>query len=385
MRKEKYITERVLKSGISFRVAIPYYDQDGHRVQFSQSFLAAEYSTKQDALNAAKKCRDEMLHKLNTSFVPVRTSRTITEVFEMSLQSRNLRPETERQHRITFTSNVSPVLQQMPVRKLKPIDVKLNLAEAAKIRTDGTLKRLLTMWRQICETALDAELTDKDFMRSVKAPKSAVISTKREKTMQYSLDAVLAAIASYGAHTDEGRFNSAIMVNALTVCAGLGLRPAEVFALRKEDVDPVRKQISVGYRVGTAEDLSTGELVGPKTEQSLRTLPLPDEILDVLTKTAAIQDSSFLFAKWDGSLWSSRSRSGYIRRACREAGIEFTTYQLRHQFSTDLITAGVDLRTVQELMGHASGTMSLEYARSNEDLKRSALELISGAEPEAKA
>ena len=376
MRHEKYIAERARKSGISFVVAIPYYDTTGKRVQFSRSFPAADYPTKAAALKAAKQCRDEMLHKLNTSVIPSRSSKTVAEVFEISLQSRNLRPETERQHRITFESNVPASLAQMPVRKLKAIDVKLNLAEAAKIRTNGTMRRLLTMWRQICEAAIDAELIDKDFMRGVKAPKSAVISTKRQKTMQYSLDAVLDAIAAYGRNNDQERFNREIMINALALCAALGLRPAEVFAIRKEDVDLMKREIRVGYRVGTGERRSAGELIGPKTETSLRTIPLTDAAIEIICKTIATQDSTFLFARWDGSLWSSLTRSGYIFRACQKAGIEFTAYQLRHQFSTDLITSGTDLRTVQELMGHASGSMSLEYARSNDELKREALKKL---------
>ena len=36
MRHEKYIAERARKSGISFVVAIPYYDATGKRVQFSR-------------------------------------------------------------------------------------------------------------------------------------------------------------------------------------------------------------------------------------------------------------------------------------------------------------------------------------------------------------
>ena len=372
MRKEKYITERTRKNGIAFQVAIPYYDQNGQRVQFSRSFPAADYPTKSDARKAAIRCRDEMLHKLNTNSVPVRNSKTVADVFEMSLASRSLAPETERQHRVIFSSCIPPELQRMPVRKLKTFDVKTNLAEIAKVKTDAAVKRTLTLWRQICETALDADLIEKDFMRAVRAPKSAQISTKREKVMSYPLETVLDAIASYGRNTDEERFNNEIMIGGLTVCAALGLRPAEAFALRKEDVDLIGRKISVGYRVGTGPDLS-GVLIGPKTERSLRTLPLPEELVPVLNRIAALQDSPFLFARWDGSLWSSRSRSGFIRRACKEAGIEFTAYQLRHQFSTDLVTAGVDLRTVQELMGHASGSMTLEYARSNDELKRQAI------------
>ena len=373
MRKEKYISTRERKTGISFEVTIPYYDQDGKRAQFSRSFATANYTSKAEAKKAAKQCRDEMLHKLNTSAVPIRTTKTVADVFEMSIASRSLAPETERQHRIIFQSCIPEQLQNMPINKLKTFDVKTNLAEIAKVKTDPAIRRTLTLWRQICETALDAELIDKDFMRAVRAPKSAQISTKREKTMSYSLDAVLDAIASMRSNSDRTRFNRETMICALTVCAALGLRPAEAFALRKEDVDLIGRKISVGYRVGTGEN---GEaiLIGPKTENSLRTLPLPEQLVPVINHIASIQDSPFLFARWDGTLWSSRLRSGYIRRACKDAGIEFTAYQLRHQFSTDLVTAGVDLRTVQELMGHASGSMTLSYARSNDQLKRDAVE-----------
>ena len=48
-------------------------------------------------------------------------------------------------------------------------------------------------------------------------------------------------------------------------------------------------------------------------------------------------------------------------------------YQLRHQFSTDLITNHVDVRTVMELMGHNNTNMTVEYARSSDDLKAEAL------------
>ena len=49
-------------------------------------------------------------------------------------------------------------------------------------------------------------------------------------------------------------------------------------------------------------------------------------------------------------------------------------YQLRHQFSTDLITNNVDIRTVMELMGHNNTDMTIDYARSSDDLKKEALE-----------
>lgn len=49
--------------------------------------------------------------------------------------------------------------------------------------------------------------------------------------------------------------------------------------------------------------------------------------------------------------------------AVQEAGIrDFTWYCLRHTFASRLVMAGVDLRTVAELMGHKTVQMTMRYA-----------------------
>lgn len=62
-----------------------------------------------------------------------------------------------------------------------------------------------------------------------------------------------------------------------------------------------------------------------------------------------------------------------INYVCSKEGIKFNQYRLRHQFSTDLVTDNQDLRTIMELMGHNNPSMTIEYARSNEELKIKAL------------
>ena len=47
---------------------------------------------------------------------------------------------------------------------------------------------------------------------------------------------------------------------------------------------------------------------------------------------------------------------------------------LRHTFASRLVMSGVDIRTVQELMGHADINMTMRYAHLSPDHKRGAME-----------
>ena len=376
-RPEKYIIERQRPRGILYEVSFKYKDAQGHRNAFSRSFPSWEYSSPAAALKAACACRDEARAQMLTGSLPTRDRTTVSQAFDLAMDLDNLAPETLRQYKIIFGECIEPSLGSTPIGKLTTADIRKNMAANAKTKTRNTLRKLLILWRKIVAAALDADLIQKDIARTVKTPEAEVATKKIPAVMSCTLDDVLGAIAQYGTSNDKDDFNRRIMSGALTVTAVLGLRPAEAFAIEKTDIDLKHNTIRIGKRVGAGED-GSGRIVRPKTDQSERTLPFPVSLRPLLCELMDLQDSRYLFARWDGSLWDARSRSGYIKRACQKAGITFNAYQLRHQFSTDLVTAGVDLRTVQDLMGHASGSMTLGYARSNEDLMRKALEAREG-------
>lgn len=67
----------------------------------------------------------------------------------------------------------------------------------------------------------------------------------------------------------------------------------------------------------------------------------------------------------------------WFTRAVREARVEdLTWHDLRHTFASRLVMAGVDLRTVQELLGHRSIVMTMRYAHLSPEHSQKALEKL---------
>jgi integrase len=65
--------------------------------------------------------------------------------------------------------------------------------------------------------------------------------------------------------------------------------------------------------------------------------------------------------------------------ACNDAGVDdLTFHDLRHTFASRLVAKGSDLNTLKELMGHSKLTTTQRYLHSSAELKRAAVDSLSG-------
>jgi integrase len=138
-----------------------------------------------------------------------------------------------------------------------------------------------------------------------------------------------------------------------------GMRKGEILSLQWAQVDLVNRLIHV---------------YNGKTAQSDRRIPMNDTVFEVLANLSERRKSDFVFPSHRKPGDRFRDPKVGFLKAIRMAGISKCRFHdLRHTFASRLVRAGVDLITVQHLLGHATITMTARYAHSLADDKIAAV------------
>lgn len=171
-------------------------------------------------------------------------------------------------------------------------------------------------------------------------------------------------------------YTYAIVATALLT----GMRRSELFNLEWSDIDFRNRAITVNNK----EDWHT-------KNYEPRTIPMNDFLYGILIKLPHHISSSYVFFKPDGSRF--RDIGARFKRVLKRAGLpDIRFHDLRHTFASHLVMAGVDLPTVQKLLGHRDIKTTMRYAHLASDHLRSAVERLdpdghymdTGAETRAK-
>jgi len=153
----------------------------------------------------------------------------------------------------------------------------------------------------------------------------------------------------------------------LEVLYGGGLRVSELCGLSMEDVDREGRTLRV---------------LGKGNKQRLcpinsRAIAAIDAYLlrrpELLKKGARWGPSAPLFLNYRGGRLTRRSVARHLDRYVRRCGLvrKVSPHALRHSFATHLLGSGADVRSIQELLGHASLSTTQRYTQvSWEQLQR---------------
>ncbi|UTT48854.1 tyrosine-type recombinase/integrase [Rhodococcus gordoniae] len=148
-----------------------------------------------------------------------------------------------------------------------------------------------------------------------------------------------------------------VLVLLLSYC---GLRWGEATALRVEHLDLLRRRLHV---VDNAVQVGSTVHVGTPKNHQHRIVPIPQFLVDELARQCEGRNRhDLVFPGRDGQhLRRPVSTTGWFIKAVERAGIErVTPHDLRHTAASLAVAAGVNVKALQRMLGHASAAMTLD-------------------------
>ena len=302
-------------------------------------------------------------------------------------KKKSVRPNTLREYTHIYNKNISPYLGGRNINSLTKSDIQLLIDIALennyKYERQNKIKIILSdMFARAAEDDLMVKNPAKGVkIRSQKEIKAFALSTEQQEEFF---------------NASQGTFYD----NLFNVAVNTGLRPGELFALTKNDIDLDDGYISVTktlvYQKYLDDAGKTFHIEPPKTKQSYRKVPINSECRKYLEKQFELkkivkakrpkQQNDYIFVTKFNTPLNSVMYSDSIRSIVRRINDTrdfdnefpfFSGHTFRHTFATRCFEAGVQPKVVQSYLGHASLKMTMDlYTHVTEEKASSDIERI---------
>ena len=293
------------------------------------------------------------------------------------------------------------------IADVTPLDVRAHLAALYGVNDAASMARKLSSLRSFYRFLMRRGLSESNPARSIRSPKRRK-ALPRALTVDDTfhlieaptreLEARVEARAAAPAGRDAPGVMGAVATGVTAAVTGAVTRsgpaiaspPVRVPALRVRDRAMLAVLYGSGLRVAECGGLDLGAIDRGRYAAALvhvrrgkgqkgRQVPLGSQAMTALDEYLAVRDSlrhprtghqdqRALFLGLRGTRLTPRSVQRMVVRCVLQAATdEATPHALRHSFATHLLDSGVDLRSIQELLGHASLASTQIYTKVSLD------------------
>lgn len=311
----------------------------------------------------------------------------------------DLRSMTRKCYRDLFAAHVHPSIGDRPVGKVRPSDIQkmYQCAVAERGVTPSTVQKIHSVVYQVFEIAvIDNLIRTNHSSNSFKyfAKTNDVVSKPREALTVEQQENLIDFVYSSHIYSRLG--------NLLTVLLGTGLRIGEALALTWDDIDFDTGIISIyktmAYKPG--EDGRYDYRIGPpKTAAGTREVPMLDEVKAALLREKSNKKpkkkfvvegySGFVFLNSAGQVYTNSFLYDSIQGIeLMKANLEkrqpvylpkMSAHIFRHTFCTRMCEQDVNLKVLQDIMGHRNIRTTMDvYAKATRKKKQDAIKELNG-------
>lgn len=163
----------------------------------------------------------------------------------------------------------------------------------------------------------------------------------------------------------------------ILICLFTGLRIGEVCALHWEDVSFSNKTLHVHSTLQRIQSNSNSKgktkiiITEPKSSCSIRTIPIPETLLSILISYKNIS-TGYLLTNSNTKFIEPRSLQSKFKWVLKKLEIDYANFHaLRHTFATRCIELGFDVKSLSEILGHATVNITMNrYVHPTFELKK---------------
>ncbi len=276
----------------------------------------------------------------------------------------------EHTYNFTYKSNVEkyliPYFGKAHIAKIQQIDIQkyFNQVEYnGEPLAKSTLDKQKMILKSIFDAAIDNDLCYKNPVKNIKYQRVA----NQEERLAYTKEEAHKC-EEYAKQHD--RKDIVIMLNT-------GIRRSELLGLKWGDIN-FEKQV---IHIERAVTQTKGNIIvdKPKTRTSIRTIPLSASFAAYLQQFAGQTDYFVIGNKKDPfsvSTYAKHFRQFMCKMADETGLVPLSPHELRHTYGTTLRESGVDIYTIQKVMGHSDISVTAAiYVHNDLDVLRRQMNL----------
>lgn len=279
----------------------------------------------------------------------------------------------EQTYEFTYKKNVEkyliPFFKHAKLKNIKQIDIQNYFNAVKNVENDKPLSHSVLdkhkmILKSIFEAAIDNDLCYKNPVKNISFPN---VSEKNKRKVLAFEDAE--KLIEYA--IDHKKYDIVILLET-------GMRRSELLGLLWTDIDTTNKTIYVQRAVTQ----TTGKIIidKPKSKTSERIIPISDRLIEILNLMP--KEAEYVIPGDQSGIPASPHSYAdkferFMKQASKDLGIpKLTPHELRHTYGTLLRENGVDIYSIQKVMGHSDISVTADiYVHNDIEVLRKQLKI----------
>ena len=316
-------------------------------------------------------------HKISKNTIPPCFIRKLADDWMNSIQSQIKKSSYVKYHNILH-SYILPEFDNVPLNELTSSriqkfcdDLLIHGGSSGEGLSPKTVLDILSLMRSLLRYAqiqgYQPPSNGKDILIRQTAPDTVVIPRSSQEILCRYL------------YANMSERNLGILL-----CLFTGMRVGEICALKWEDFSFQEKSIHVHNTMQRLQipDSTTQKtcvvITSPKSKCSIRTIPIPDRLIQLIQKEFPNRQG-YVLATVNEKYIEPRTMQNYFRYVQKQCGlVPVNFHALRHTFATRCIEFGFDIKSLSEILGHATVNITLNrYVHPSMELKQQNMQKLS--------